>query len=153
MTESDVAGGLKVRRTFLRWLTGGFLSLWGLGAAAVGLSFLRSPYTAGRSDAGLVHCGSFSSLSVGSARFVRHGKNPLFVVRVSATEVIALSAICTHMHCILQWNDARKNILCPCHDGVFDRNGNVLSGPPSHPLPRFRAEVRADDIIVRTEGA
>jgi cytochrome b6-f complex iron-sulfur subunit len=72
------------------------------------------------------------------------------VIKVSDTEATALSAICSHLHCILQWDEAGQNILCPCHDGAFDRNGNVLSGPPSRPLRRFPIEIRADEIIVHT---
>jgi cytochrome b6-f complex iron-sulfur subunit len=136
------------RRSVLRWLIGGFLSLWGLGAAGVAVSFLRAPERVGRPSEGQVKCGDLSSLPVGGARFVRHGNEPLFVLRVSDTEVLALSAICTHLRCVLTWDDATKSILCPCHAGAFDRNGNVLSGPPTRALRQFPAEVRADEIVV-----
>lgn len=149
MPETQVKS-TPLRRTVLRWLTGSFLSLWGLGAAGVGISFLRSPHDDERPGADVVRCGPLSSLAVGTTRFVPHGAEPLFVVRVSETQVQALSAVCTHMRCILEWDDAGDGIVCPCHDGAFDRNGNVLSGPPSLPLRRFQTEVRADEIIVHT---
>jgi cytochrome b6-f complex iron-sulfur subunit len=138
------------RRAVLRWLIRGFLSLWGLGAAALGISFLKAPEPEKRPGEGLIRCGPFSSLAVGEARFVRHGSVPLFVVRASETEVLALSATCTHLRCVLKWNTAAGAIQCPCHAGSFDRSGNVLSGPPSRPLPHYPAEVRADEIIVHT---
>jgi len=138
------------RRSILRWLIGGFLSLWGLGAAGLGISFLKAPAEEKRPGEGLVRCGPFSTLQVGAARFIRHGTEPFFVVRANETQVLALSAICTHLRCVLEWDEASSSILCPCHDGAFDRNGNALSGPPTRPLPQYRAEVRADEIIVHT---
>jgi cytochrome b6-f complex iron-sulfur subunit len=138
------------RRSALRWLIGGFLSLWGLAAAGVGISFLKAPEAEKRPAEGVVKCGAFSSLPVGEVRFIRHGKEPLLVVRASETQVLALSAICTHLRCVLKWDGTTKTILCPCHAGAFDRSGNVLSGPPNRPLSQYPAEVRADEIIVHT---
>lgn len=137
------------RRTALRWLIRGFLSLWGFGAAALGVAFLRSPSPERRPGERLIRCGPFASLAPGEARFVRHGSEPFFVVRASETEVLALSAICTHRRCVLEWSPATRTLVCPCHAGAFDRAGNVLSGPPPRPLQRYAAEVRGDEVIVR----
>lgn len=145
-------GGPAMRRTFLEWLIGGFLSLWGVGAAAVGVAFLKAPGAERRPSEGRVECGSLSSLPVGAARFVRHGAGPLLVVRVSDDQVQAFSAVCTHLRCILRWDDETRTIPCPCHDGRFDRHGNVLSGPPTRPLRQYAAEVRADEIVVHLLG-
>ncbi len=138
------------RRTAMRWLIRGFLSLWGLGAAAMGISFLKAPSPERRPGEGLVRCGPIGSLAVGEARLVRHGAEPLYVVRSSETEVVALSAICTHLKCVLAWSQPRKQFVCPCHAGAFDSAGNVLSGPPTRPLPRYTAEIRSGEIIVHT---
>ena len=138
------------RRSALGWLTKGFLSLWALGAAAVGLSFLRAPSSEKRPGEGVVRAGPLSTLPVGGSRFIRHGSEPMFLVRVSETEVLALSAICTHLRCVLKWDDANGRLLCPCHAGAFDRSGNVISGPPTRPLARYRSEIREDEILVRT---
>ena len=140
------------RRSALRWLVGGFLSLWGLGAAGLGLSFLRAPGPERRPSEGLVRCGPLESLQVGAARFIRHGAEPLLIVRASEDQLVALSAICTHLHCVLRWDGAAQAIVCPCHDGRFDRNGNAVSGPPTRALPQYRAEVQAGEIVVRVVG-
>ena len=136
------------RRTVLSWLTRGFLSLWGLGAAGIGISFLKAPEVERRASEGIVPCGPLSSLQVGSARFVPHGDHPLFVVRASDTEVIALSAVCTHLRCVLRWDETSHVLRCPCHAGSFDRSGSVLTGPPNRPLPQYTTEIRADEIVV-----
>jgi cytochrome b6-f complex iron-sulfur subunit len=140
------------RRTAIRWLVRGFLSLWALGAAVLAGSFLRTPETRRGTAEGVVRCGTLSSLPVGEARFIRHGTDPFFVIRATETQALALSATCTHRRCVLNWESASRTIHCPCHAGIFDRNGNVLSGPPTKPLAQFPAEVRFDQIIVRVSS-
>lgn len=138
------------RRGALAWLIRGFLSLWAFGAGVLGLSFLRAPSSEKRPGERQLRCGSFSTLAIGEARLVRAGAEPVFVVRVSAAQVTAVSAICTHLRCVLKWDREKGTIQCPCHAGAFDRAGNVLSGPPKKPLPQYPAEIRADEIIVHT---
>ena len=146
--QGTVTEGSAGRRGVLRWLSRGFLSLWGIGATAVGVSFLKVPSSERRPGERIVRCGPISSLPVGRARFVRHGSEPLFVVRVSESEIVALSAICSHLRCVLKWSDETVGFLCPCHAGAFDQQGNVLSGPPNRPLRRYEAQVRGDEIVV-----
>ena len=43
--------------------------------------------------------------------------------------VHTMSAVCTHMKCIVNWNNAEKSWDCPCHGSRFDLEGNVLEGP------------------------
>lgn len=138
------------RRGLLVWLTRGFLALWIPAAAGVAASFLKAPSKEDRPGERQFRAGSLSSIAVGDARFVRHGTEPVFVVRVSQAQVLAVSAICTHMHCVLKWSRESGTFQCPCHDGQFDRSGNVLSGPPKKPLRQYVTEVRADEIVVHT---
>ena len=138
------------RRTAMGWLIKSFLSLWALGGGVVGLSFLKAPSSEKRPGEGVVRAGALSTLPIGGSRFVRHGSEPIVLVRASEEEVLAMSAICTHLRCVLRWDAAAGHLLCPCHAGSFDGSGNVLSGPPTRPLPRYRTEIRDDEILVRT---
>lgn len=139
------------RRRLLDWAARVFLSLWGVGFLAVVLSFLKGPRSRRERAGGdrVLHAGSLESLPVGQGRLVRHGSQPVLVVRPRPDQVVALSAICTHLRCVLRWDAQRSLAACPCHAGSFDIQGNVLAGPPGAPLPRYSAEVRGGEIYVR----
>ena len=61
----------------------------------------------------------------------------------------AFSAICTHLACIYHWEDDKNRFHCPCHHGMFDIDGKVLSGPPPRPLDRIETVVRGDDVYLK----
>jgi cytochrome b6-f complex iron-sulfur subunit len=137
------------RRRFLTVLSQAFLALWGLGAAVVVGAYLRAPERRERDAERTVNAGLLADYRVGEGRLVRHGVTPFYVVRLDATRVLALSAVCTHVRCILGYDPERRTLVCPCHDGRFDLSGNVLSGPPSRPLPGYPVSVRAGEIFVQ----
>jgi cytochrome b6-f complex iron-sulfur subunit len=60
----------------------------------------------------------------------------------------AFSAACTHVACLVTWNEATQQIFCPCHGAYFDTKGNVLSGPPPRPLPAFPVSVVGEKIYI-----
>ena len=68
-------------------------------------------------------------------------------------KVIALSAACTHMGCIVDWRDADRRFHCPCHGGLFSAYGQVdkRSGPIRYltPLPRLDTKVEDGRVYVR----
>lgn len=75
-----------------------------------------------------------------------------YVVR-DGTELMALSNICTHLGCGVRWDADKKNFVCPCHNGIFDRHGTVVSGPPPKPLTKYATKVENGTIQIRIEGA
>jgi cytochrome b6-f complex iron-sulfur subunit len=143
------AGEPATRRDFLKWLSGGFLGLWALGGAGALAAYLNSPKHGESSTDRIVSVGRLDDLHVGEARLVRHGVEPFYVLRTEAMNVVAMSAVCTHMRCILNYDRERKGLACPCHDGRFDLNGNPLSGPPRRVLPRYEVSIRAGEVFVR----
>jgi len=49
----------------------------------------------------------------------------------------ALSVICTHQGCSVAYNQNNEDLVCPCHGGVYNLNGDVLAGPPPSPLKKY----------------
>ena len=62
-----------------------------------------------------------------------------YVVRRSEDpeDLYILNSKCTHLACTVNWSDADKVYLCPCHDAKFGQQGEVLDGPPPRALDRF----------------
>jgi cytochrome b6-f complex iron-sulfur subunit len=129
-------------------LAKGFLSLWGLGFLWVVTSFLKPPRS--RSDIAerVIRAGSVDSIAVGDAKLVQHGSEPIWLVRLDEETFVGLSGVCTHFRCILEWAAEEKSLVCPCHDGAFDLNGNVLKGPPPRALKRYRVRTQLGEIYV-----
>lgn len=65
----------------------------------------------------------------------------------------AFSTTCTHLGCQVHWKPEKKTFFCPCHDGVFDADGNPISGPPPSPLAQYNVEIRGSSIFVTMSEA
>ena len=63
-------------------------------------------------------------------------------------KIRALSTVCTHLGCRVGWEEGRQRFFCPCHLGVFDADGKVVSGPPPRPLDEFAVKIEAGNIYV-----
>jgi len=73
------------------------------------------------------------------------------IVLQAADQLHALSAKCTHEGCTVTFLPEQSIIWCPCHDGRFDLNGRVLSGPPPRPLPPYIVQRQPDGGIAVSE--
>ncbi|MEO6833445.1 MAG: Rieske (2Fe-2S) protein [Chitinophagaceae bacterium] len=62
--------------------------------------------------------------------------NSILIIHTAAG-FTALQATCTHQGCTVGYNTSGNNIICPCHNGVFDISGNVTSGPPPSALHKY----------------
>lgn len=67
---------------------------------------------------------------------------------------VALSGVCTHMACLLQWNSGEQTFDCPCHGGRFLTNGKAAPGAlyPYPPLPAIETKVEAGQVWVYVTG-
>lgn len=72
----------------------------------------------------------------------------VYILTRDGREFIAMSNVCTHLGCRVRWIHDQRLFFCPCHNGVFDEQGNVVSGPPPRPLDRFPVKVEGSDIFI-----
>jgi glycine/D-amino acid oxidase-like deaminating enzyme/nitrite reductase/ring-hydroxylating ferredoxin subunit len=78
--------------------------------------------------------GGIGRLEPGEGRVVRDGARQTAVSRGDDGGLHAVSARCTHLGCIVAWNDAERSWDCPCHGSRFGADGAVLQGPAVAPL-------------------
>jgi Rieske Fe-S protein len=76
----------------------------------------------------------------------------VYVRRMEGGQILALSAECTHLGCSVAWDDVQKQFKCPCHDGKFDSDGKVISGPPAVPLRRHKVKVENGRLFLSSQS-
>jgi cytochrome b6-f complex iron-sulfur subunit len=138
---------MEERRTLVRWLlTGGF-------TASI-VSFLypavrfMNPPDIPEASVNEVAAGKVTDLKPNTGKIVKFGSRPALLVRSGETEWRAFSAICSHLNCTVQFKDDTHQIWCACHNGIYDLNGKVVSGPPPAPLEEYAVKVRGEEIVI-----
>ena len=77
---------------------------------------------------------SYDELKPGDAAILKIDGDNVAAFRDEAGRVHSVSAACTHMGCLLGWNDTDRTWDCPCHGSRFSLSGEVVSGPAVTPL-------------------
>lgn len=95
-----------------------------------------------------VKAASTDEIKPNSAKIFPFAGKPAILVRNAEGEYRALSAVCPHLNCTVQYRQDFKLIWCACHNGRFDLNGKVVSGPPPKNLQIFDVNIMGKDIIV-----
>jgi glycine/D-amino acid oxidase-like deaminating enzyme/nitrite reductase/ring-hydroxylating ferredoxin subunit len=71
----------------------------------------------------------------GSGKVIEVKGEKLAVYRDDRGATVKRSAVCTHMGCLVDWNEAERTWDCPCHGSRFKPDGAVIAGPAEAPLP------------------
>lgn len=129
------------RRRFIQWGLAAVGAAW----AGTAVQSLLFPQPATQEARPLRF--PLADLPVGGTRPVTYAGAPALVLR-TAEGVKAFSLVCTHLGCTVEWQEATSQFRCPCHDGRFDRFGEVISGPPAVPLEQLAAAVEGDQVVV-----
>ena len=74
---------------------------------------------------------------------------PILVRRDSETEFLCFNSSCPHLGCSVAWDPLSARFKCACHGGAFDKDGNVLAGPPPRGLDRLPWKI--EDGIIKVE--
>lgn len=88
-----------------------------------------------------------SALPPGGRLRVLHHGDPVEVRSVDG-KVTALSLLCTHQGCEVRWREDLGRYRCPCHQGMYDAQGQPFSGPPVRALSVVPVSVVAGEVVV-----
>jgi len=106
-------------------------------SAATAIEFAKENLNVAAQFADLLTGGDVSDVNqipLGEGRIIRQGVKKLAVFRAEGGSLTVKSAICPHLGCVVNWNDAEKTWDCPCHGSRFTTDGAVLNGPSAMPL-------------------
>ncbi|MGV3710625.1 MAG: FAD-dependent oxidoreductase [Gemmatimonas sp.] len=84
-----------------------------------------------------LHAHKVSEISVGQAAVLSIDGHKVACHRTGESTVRAVSAVCTHLGCLVHWNNAEETWDCPCHGSRFSNTGEVIGGPAEEPLRRI----------------
>ncbi len=130
----------ETRRSFIRKVASMFAIVAG---TVAGVTLLRQlvPRLIGQKK--LVKVGKSSTFPVDTFTYI--GEHKVFIYR-DHEGVKAVSAICTHLGCVLEIDE--DGFICPCHGSSYDRSGEVLSGPAPRALSWFQVSKAPDGQLV-----
>lgn len=131
-----------------------FTTVFGFGFLASIASFLYPvvrfvfPPDVPDSSANEVSAGKETDLKPNTGAIFKFGSRPGILVHTAAGEWKAFSAVCTHLNCTVQYRPDLQQIWCACHNGTYNLNGEVVSGPPPRGLEQYEVHVRSGEIVV-----
>lgn len=149
------------RRGFLSTITWAIGALIAAGFGAPAVAYVVGPALKPAQEGEWVPIGSAGKVEIGTPTLfnvtverktgwiVNQEKVAIYVLTPDGRDFIAMSNICTHLGCRVRWLADQGSFFCPCHNGVFDAQGAVVSGPPPRPLDRYEVKVDGGQILVR----
>jgi cytochrome b6-f complex iron-sulfur subunit len=85
----------------------------------------------------------------GSVLMFKFGTRPAMLIHHLDGRWIAMTAVCTHLGCTVQYEPEADRIHCACHGGVYNAyTGANVSGPPPKPLTVYKVKVNPDGVVV-----
>jgi cytochrome b6-f complex iron-sulfur subunit len=152
MTVPVAQSAKPARRSFLNWILGAGVVGWLVSVFYPVLRYLR-PLSEGGAG-GSLKLSADELATLNKSRFViaRSGTRKVIVFE-AAGELHALDAKCTHEGCTVQFVPGDSLLWCACHNGKFDLDGRVLSGPPPRPLTKWLATRDGNDVVLSMEKA
>lgn len=141
---------------FRRHLLGAFL---GTGIVASLSSFIYPvlryiiPPQTGELAPDLALAGRVDDLKPNTGKIFRFGSRPALLIFAADGTYHAMSAVCTHLNCTVQYQGDLRAVWCACHNGMYSIDGRNISGPPPRPLQTYDVMLKGNEIYVRRQGA
>lgn len=148
------------RRKFMSLVTGAITALIGLGLGIPAIAYIIGPALKKEESQDWIRLGSTSKVELGlptlfktkiqrqTGWIVNEKEISVYVLTENGREFVAMSNICTHLGCRIRWIADREQFFCPCHNGVFDKDGGIVSGPVPRPLDRFDTKVEDGQLFI-----
>jgi Rieske Fe-S protein len=148
------------RKQFMSLVTGAITALIGLGLGIPAIAYIIGPALKKEESQDWIRLGSTSKVELGlptlfktkiqrqTGWIVNEKEISVYVLSENGREFVAMSNICTHLGCRIRWIADREEFFCPCHNGVFDKDGQIVSGPVPRPLDRFDTKVEDGQLFI-----
>ncbi len=97
-----------------------------------------------------------ADVPVGGYRLFRYptDRDPAILLRLAESRFVAYSQLCTHLSCPVYPSQDHRQLVCPCHHGIFAAgDGRVLGGPPQRALPRIAVTVKNGEVWAEESSA
>lgn len=154
MQDTGIPGGTEVdgpaevtRRRFLTLLFG-LASALGLGAFVAPLVRYAYPVLKGEVFERMLVANITDLDPLGEGVRFDYQEIPCQLIQMEDSTYAAFSLICTHLGCIVKWQEEEAIFHCPCHAGIFGPDGQVQSGPPPKPLDQLIVAVEGQNIYI-----
>ncbi len=93
---------------------------------------------------------SLANVPPGSVIPFRSGR--FYLIRLEDGGLMAISMICTHLGCTVNWDMTDNVFKCPCHASSFDKQGNVIKSPATRALNYHRVQIENGQVFVDLEN-
>lgn len=138
-------GGQQISRRGFLWVGLGSLLTFVSGSFVAAVDYLFPPDVEDLSK--VVDVGPPAQFPVGSVKYIPEKR--FFIVHDSEG-FIAISAICTHLGCTVEWFKGPKRFECPCHGSFYAPDGTLLGGPAPRPLDCYEILYRDGRLVANT---
>ncbi|TAK51529.1 MAG: ubiquinol-cytochrome c reductase iron-sulfur subunit [Bacteroidetes bacterium] len=137
----------KTRRGFLREVMFGWFLLTLLPALYVVAEYL---YPASNREKSLKDypIAKVTDIPFNSFKIFKLKKKPVIVMNSESGQIKAMSLICTHLGCVVEFKPEEQKFHCNCHGSIFDRDGKNIAGPAPIPLKPYRVTLTGTDILI-----
>jgi len=148
------------RRNFMKMAISAIGGLIGAGFGIPAIAYIIGPALKSE-QANWIRIGSLSTIELGTPMLfkpkvtrqngwmVEEEEVGVYVLTEDGRNYHAMSNICTHLGCRIRWIAEREKFFCPCHNGVFDKHGYVVSGPPPRPLDEFETKIEDGYLYIQ----
>ena len=137
------------RRRFLGGMIGGGIAALGAGAAVPLTAYVGNLRSEPPPDFLVLEPAQYD-LAPNESRMIMYGRIPALIFRTPEPEASlrVFVATCTHFDCPVSYVAAAGRISCACHEGYYDLDGQVVSGPPPRPLAKFHTRQLGQNLVI-----